>query len=232
MRAILSAFVTLAACATALPAVAADIPMKAPIQPAIAAPAFNWTGFYVGIHGGYSRGDLTSDTDATINHEPNGFILGGQAGANWQWTWLVLGAEADLSYTNIKGSDATTFGPFIANVSSKYEYFGTVRGRAGVAFDRFLVYGTGGYAYSRADGSVQVTLAGLPVVAGTDKVNLSGWTAGGGVEGAITNNVTARVEYLYVDFGKSSTAINLGFAFTDTFNTTAHILRGGLNYKF
>lgn len=221
----------LAVCATALPAVAADLPVKATSRPMVA-PEYNWTGIYVGATAGYSWGHLKTPNDATVNHEPDGILGGVHMGANWQWNRLVLGIEADLSLTNIDGEDTTAFGAFNVDVESKMKYLGTVRGRLGVAFDRTLVYATGGYAYSEIDGNIRVSAGGFPVVSGTDKISLSGWTIGGGVEHAVTNNVVVRAEYLYVDFGNASTQVNLGFPFQDTFQWQSHVVRGGLSWKF
>jgi outer membrane immunogenic protein len=211
------------------PAFAADLPARMPVKAASLPPsmAYNWAGYYVGIHAGYSWGELTSANDITIDHEPAGGLYGGQIGYNWQVNNWVFGFETDISGTNIRGDDATTFGPFNINVSSKLNYMGTVRARAGIAFDRVLAYVTGGFAYGNIDGHVNV----VGVVSGSDSVNLKGWTYGGGIDYALTPSLTARVEYLYVDFNKATTTINLGFPFSDQFDKNINIVRGGLNYK-
>jgi outer membrane immunogenic protein len=231
MKTVIRALAVLAVCAAASPAIAADVPMKAP-RTAPMATTYNWTGIYVGGTAGYSKGHLKSNNDTTINHEPDGILGGVHMGANWQWNWIVLGVEADLALTNIDGEDNTSLGAFNVDVDSKMKYLGTVRGRLGVAIDRTLLYMTGGYAYSEIDGRIRVTLGGVPVVSGSDQISLQGWTIGAGIEHAVTNNVIVRVEYLYVDFGTNTSTVNLGFAFQDTFKWQSHIARAGLSWKF
>lgn len=140
-------------------ALAADLPTFSPPPPP--APmlsttpiAYNWSGFYVGAHGGWGWGSGNGIDD--------GFVVGGQIGVNWQFNNFVLGAEGDGSFVDW------------GDVSA----IGTVRLRGGFAFDRFLAYGTGGAAI------------------GEDDV---GWVAGGGVEFAVTDNLSAGVEYLHYE---------------------------------
>ena len=205
--------------------------MKAAVPVQIAT-AYNWTGIYVGGHVGYSRGRLTSNNDATIDHEPDGLVGGVHMGANWQWNWLVVGVETDLALSNIDGEDSTTAVGFNADVDSKMKYLGTVRGRLGVAFDRTLIYMTGGYAYSEIDARVRVSQGGIPFVSGSDQISLQGWAIGAGIEQAVTNHVIVRLEYLYDDFGTTTSAINLGFPFRDQFKWQSHIARAAVSWKF
>lgn len=186
------------------PAAAADLSYPAPQPVAYAQPMpFSWNGFYLGANAGYGWG--TADWSPDID----GFVGGIQAGYNWQGASpLVLGLEADLQYSNVKSSVFTL------------DYFGTLRARAGFAFDQFLVYGTGGFAY----GGGEYEVGGL-----TDDNTHTGWTLGFGGEYAVSNNVTLRAEYLYLDMG------------SETYNTvsgpidvglTTNMLRAGVNYKF
>jgi outer membrane immunogenic protein len=145
-------------------AVAADLPQLPTVPPpaVIAAPtpiAFNWSGFYFGGHGGYGFGQAPF---------VDGAVAGGQVGVNWQHDAFVLGAEADGSWVDWQGANAV----------------GTLRLRGGLAFDRFLVYATGGASFD---------------------ANAVGWAAGTGLQYAFTNNWTGGVEYLYyeVDGGAS-----------------------------
>lgn len=138
-------------------AAAADLPVFEPAPPPMISPmpiAFNWSGFYIGAHGGWGWGGGGFD---------DGFVVGGQLGVNWQFNNFVLGAEGDGSFVDWGGTDAV----------------GTARLRGGIAFDRFLAYGTGG-----------VALQDFEEV---------GWVAGGGAEYAVTDNVTVGVEYLHYD---------------------------------
>ncbi len=190
--------------------------------------AYNWSGFYVGVHAGYAWGELTSANDSTIDHEPTGGLFGGQIGYNWQVNNIVFGVEADLAFSTIKGDDTSTFGAFTINGDHDMKYMGTVRGRLGVAYDRYLFYVTGGFAYSKVVGNINV----VGVVSGSDTLNLKGWTAGGGIEVGLTQNVTARLEYLYVDFNETTTSMNLGFPFSDQVDKNINVVRFALNYKF
>ena len=119
--------------------------------------------------------------------------------------------------------DSQTFGALPAYyLSDSINQFGTIRGRIGYAWDRSLFYFTGGYAYGNTE--YCNNYAGAYCV----KNNQSGWTVGGGWEYAFTNNWTARAEYLYLDLGKKE----FGAANLASVNTTANVLRFGVNYKF
>ncbi len=198
---------------TAVPAMAADLartpayPAKAPLT--TSAPVFSWTGFYIGANTGYAWGSGTGAADA-YGVNPDGWLGGGQVGYNFQFQNNVLvGLEADVDAANISGSN----GP----VSSKVDYFGTVRARLGYAFDHVLPYVTGGLAWANN----KVTANGL-----SQSNTSTGWAAGAGVEYALTNNWTARAEYLYLDLGKS------GFQSVGDSGVTASTARLGVNYKF
>jgi len=173
-------------------AAAGDIPSYTPppSPPAVmSAPAFSWAGPYVGLMGGYNWGRANLTTPAPTTGTANGFSGGLYTGYNWQPAGnFVVGVETDIGLNGQKGNDG--FGTSFSN-----PWGGTLRGRAGVAFDRFLVYGTGGLAY----GSIK---ASNP--ASSDSQVKTGWTAGAGVEGAITSKLTARLEYRYTDFGTAS----------------------------
>src|SRR4051812_46879679 len=155
-----------------LPASAADLPRgsmpyKAPAYVA----QYNWTGFYLGINGGGAWGD--SDWNGfAVSNRPSGGMIGGTAGYNWQGAgspW-VFGLEGDIDWTNINDT-ATACGGL--NCQTKNNWLGTVRGRVGYAFDRFMPYFTGGVAF----GDVEANIAGL---AGSKDTN-AGWTAGVGI---------------------------------------------------
>jgi outer membrane immunogenic protein len=231
MNRLLSALAAATITIVSVPAVAADMPARRmPVKaPVVAVAAYNWSGFYVGVHAGYAWGELTSSANVDVDHEPTGGLFGGQIGYNWQSGQVVFGVEADLAYSTVKGDDSGVVpGPFTFNAESKMKYLGTVRGRLGLAQDRVLFYVTGGFAWSKVDATMTVVNAGT----GSDTLNLTGWTAGGGIEYALTQNFTIRAEYLYVDFSKESTSVNIGgFPFTDTADKNLNIVRAALNYK-
>lgn len=198
----------------ATPALAADLGSVEPLPaPDIveAAPANNWTGFYLGVLGGYGWG--TAGTDAAAGDlDVEGFDIGGYAGANWQWGNFVVGAEGDLLFPF---RDETAGG-----ISVDQGLNGSLRGRAGIALDRFLVYGTAGGAGTDLE---------LSSAAGSDEQTLWGWTAGAGVEGQVLDNVTARIEYRFTDYFDED--FNLGGATVNSdFDT--HTIRGGIGLKF
>jgi outer membrane immunogenic protein len=196
-------------------ALAADLPPPpgpAPKAPAIylpPAPVFSWTGIYVGVNGGYSFGTVSPTGAGSFN--TNGFLGGGTLGGNYQFSNFVIGLEGDFDYNSTKGTTALG-SSFTSN------WLSTVRGRAGLAWDRVLFYGTGGVAFAPANVSA---VAGFP----GGSTNMTGWTAGGGLEYAFLPNWTAKVEYLYVNFPSPSIA---GGSFKDTEN----LIRAGVNYKF
>jgi len=231
MNRLLSALAAATITVVSVPAIAADMPARRmPVKAVpVVSSAYNWTGFYVGVHAGYAWGELTSSANAAVDHEPSGGLFGGQIGYNWQVNNIVFGIEADLAYSTVKGDDGGTVPPgFTFAATSDMKYLGTVRGRLGLAQDRVLFYVTGGFAWSKVD--VGMTVIG--VGSASDTLNLTGWTAGGGIEYALAQNWTIRAEYLYVDFSKESTSITIGgFPFTDTADKNLNIVRAAVNYK-
>ncbi|HSI40589.1 MAG TPA: outer membrane protein [Xanthobacteraceae bacterium] len=213
MKKILGSGVVAASLLSAAPAFAADIaqPAPYPVQaPIVATPVFDWTGFYLGANGGYGWGSGSAYADQ-LGIKQDGWFGGGQLGVNYQFgNNVVLGAEADIAASDFQDS--------VDGVSSKLDYFGTVRGRLGYAFGNVLPYVTGGFAW----GHNEVSFDGLS----SDKT-LTGWTAGAGLEYAVTNNWTVKAEYLYMDLGDAyydSIGANVG--------VTENLGKVGVNYKF
>jgi outer membrane immunogenic protein len=209
---------SLLAAATAVPAFAADMPtpFKAP---AYAAP-FNWSGFYLGINGGYGWGK-SSWTDplsggTTGDFNLSGAMAGGTVGYNLQTGQFVLGVEGDIDYSWMTGTDAT------GCCQTRNDWFATARGRLGYAFDRWMPFLTGGAAF----GDVKMNTVGASQTA-----TRVGWTAGGGLEYAFVGAWSAKLEYLYADLGKAScSAATCGVTTDVTFK--ANIVRAGVNYHF
>jgi outer membrane immunogenic protein len=214
--------------AVSAPAFAADMPARMPLKaPPMVAAAYNWSGFYFGAHAGLGWGELTSASDSTIDHEPRGGLFGGQVGYNWQVNTFVFGIEGDIAYSTIEGDDTSTFGAFTINGRHDTKYLATARGRLGLAHERALFYVTGGYAWTKVEGHLNV----VGVVSGSDTINLSGWTVGGGIEYAVAPNWTIRAEYLYIDFKSETTTMNLGFPFQDQIDKNLNVVRFAVNYK-
>jgi len=212
-----------AALLTAQSAFAADLSVaplyKAP--PPVATPAYDWSGFYLGINGGGGWGHSTWDANAT-GIRTSGGLVGGTAGYNWQLGSAVLGVEGDIDWANLKGTSTSTLCPLGCSTSDSW--LGTVRGRAGYAFGGVLPYVTGGLAV----GDIR---AATPGFAGATNTN-AGWTVGGGVEFALPGNWSAKAEYLHVDLGRFNCGTNCGIAATDNVSMHDDIFRAGINYRF
>jgi outer membrane immunogenic protein len=219
-RFILAVCVCLSTIAVAAPVLAADLSRPAfKAAPSFAAP-FNWTGFYVGINGGYGWGKSswtnTATGATTGDFNISGALAGGTAGYNLQIGQLVVGAEGDIDASWIKGTDAT------GCCQTRNDWFGTARARLGFAMDRWMPFVTGGAAF----GDVKMNALGASQTA--TKV---GWTAGGGLEYAFSGAWSAKIEYLYADLGKASCDVaTCGTANDVTFKT--NIVRAGVNYHF
>ena len=205
--------------AMATPAMAADLPVKGPVF----TPAFNWTGFYVGVNGGYGWGTTTGDVAPTFfggNYDIKGWLIGGTIGYNYQIGSFVVGLEGDWDWANITGS-GTIAGVTVIN--SKIDNIGTARGRVGYAWDRVLVYGTGGLAWAHNKATIPI---------GDDSHTHTGWTLGAGLEYAITHSITAKAEYLYVQLNDQDYFVNLGCPGPCSFGAKANVVRVGVNWLF
>ena len=209
------------------PVFAADISSgQPPIAPApeIMSTTYDWSGLYIGAHAGYffggaNLGFLPPAAAGGLDVDTDGFAGGGQVGYNWQIDRFVVGGEADISWADLEGSQAIPGG----TVSTRADWLSTVRARAGIAFDRVMIYGTGGVAFT----SMETAVAG-PLGFASDKNSLTGWAAGGGVEWAITDDLSLKGEYLYVDFGDEPYALGGAPVPGDLDGSYVRI---GLNYK-
>jgi outer membrane immunogenic protein len=152
-----------------------------------------WTGLIVRPDLGFPTLSF-SGTGAGQLKTASGFSAGGELGHDWQFGGLVLGAVFNLAWTDI-GADST--GSAGQSYRSHLNAFGTVRGRAGYAFDRFMIYGTGGFAFSSLE--IENRSLGLK-----DTQDLGGFAAGGGAEWAYNKTLTLRVEFIHLDFDRAS----------------------------
>ena len=229
------------------PAVAADMPTKAPPPP----PAgYSWTGFYVGLNGGYGVGrnpsvlsNFTNPPPGTLQFidswklVPEGWSGGVQAGYNWQINQWVLGVEADFQGANQKDSACILCSPVAGafQVDQKMPWYGTVRGRVGWAAGPILSYFTAGWAFARINNDLTIFVPGFPTTATSTHETRSGWTIGTGVEAALAGNWTAKVEYLYMDLGSTTLPFtNSGTGGSRTgveSDIRNRIVRVGLNYR-
>ena len=218
MKRLVLAFAGLAALAGT--AAAADLPpAPAPYYKApVLAPAYNWSGFYIGINGGGGWGGSSWTT--TGGRDISGGLVGGTIGYNYQIGQAVLGVEGDIDWADINGT-TTAFCPLGCKTSDTW--LSTVRARLGYAADRFMPYVTGGAAF----GDIRATTPGLPGATSTN----AGWTLGGGIEFAIAGHWTAKAEYLYVDLGSFNCGLACG-AVVDNVSFHTNLLRAGINYRF
>jgi len=214
------------------PALAADMLVKAP--PPVFAPAYDWTGFYLGAQGGVDWGSsvqfYTSGT--TGRYGISGASGGVTGGYNWQFAphW-VGGIEGDFSFANITGTGATT-ATYNCGVicSTTVNGYGTVRARVGYVFGGgALLYATGGWAEAQITPNLNTF---------TQSSNLSGWAAGGGLEYRFAGNWSAKVEYLWLNFGSFNwTNVNVPTiiacaGINCSSDAKFNVVRIGLNYRF
>lgn len=259
-----TALIAAALATSCLSALAADLPRsKAPVVYTPPPPVFTWTGFYVGLNAGaiiaHDASARAVGTPAYLaagavlprgfsNDSNVGFIGGGQIGYNHQFGALVAGLEADFQGTSLRHTDTTVATLATGALKTETPWLGTVRGRFGfLANERLMIYATGGLAYGQTKLTSTMTgtagaLAGA-TWSGSNSKTRAGWTLGAGAEYAITNNWTARLEYLYYDLGKASVAargLNAAGSALDAGGlypvvqqkNRGSIVRVGLNYKF
>lgn len=189
---------------------AADAVMDVPAAPAAdyAAPAANWAGAYAGANLTYQKGE----NDVTGNANSDG--LGGSAfaGYNLQNGQLVYGVEGDIGYSGVDSARG--------RYTAEQGVNGSVRGRVGVDLNPVLVYGTGGVAIGNTKVLDQTS---------SDKQTGIGWTAGAGVEGFVTDRITARAEYRYTDYGRETYNLDSGKVSS---GYDDHSVRVGMGVKF
>src|SRR3982074_1528089 len=230
---------------TAVSAQAADMAVKAPYFKAPVAMVYDWTGFYIGVNAGVGIGrDYTRlAVPAGLSFEasylnPQGGLGGGQIGYNWQvpnsfFGALVFGVEADIQGTGMRDNFSCLIGCLPAqnnNFNQKLDWFGTVRGRVGIATGPVLSYVTAGWAY----GSVKTTLTETvgTTAAFASNQNRGGWTVGSGVEASLGGNWTGKIEYLWVNLGDRLDLFTLnGFPQAMSTDVREQIFRVGLNYR-
>ena len=224
-RLTLLAMAGLMAAAWAAPSLGADLPRPAYKAPVYVAPGFSWTGFYVGINGGYGWAKSSWSSAVTSGDvSPKGWLIGGTLGYNMLTGNFVWGLEGDIDLSTIKGSTSGGTGVCATpGCESRNRWFGTARGRIGYAFDRWLPYLTGGAAF----GDVKMS----PNTGLSETKTKIGWTAGAGIEWAFMTNWSTKIEYLYADLGKSTCSAASCGVDTDV-TWKANIVRLGVNYRF
>jgi outer membrane immunogenic protein len=211
-------------------------------------------------------GDFAANIGALVHNyssDDSSGLAGVQTGCNRQFGAAVVGLEADWQWTGLKtsvdsnyaafpdlGNPVFTVAPHSEHVSSSLQWFSTLRGRAGYAFDKVLVYGTGGLAVGHIKSETAVAFAPIGAVSSVysgavhtsaDSTTKIGWTIGAGVEYAFLPNWSVKGEYLYLDFGTNkylsplvaaSVPFAPGYAWATSAREREHVARVGVNYKF
>jgi outer membrane immunogenic protein len=195
-------------------------------------PAFNWTGLYIGVHGGYSWAESDSGYDnpllaaftGPLSMEPDGTFGGFHLGYNYHIRPdVVLGLEAAVGRGDINDTIPDVAGGGDETIKAKTDVVATLKGRVGYAVDRFLPYVTGGVAV--AHNTVSATDGDLK-----DDATQFGWTAGAGIEVAIDERWSFSVEYLYADMGEQRWFE--GELFSSSSDSTSDTIRVSLNARF
>jgi outer membrane immunogenic protein len=229
----------LVAAATALisaPALSADLRRPPPPAPVVApAPLYNWSGFYIGLQGGFGSAELERTlgaTGVTFTNELSGGLLGGTVGFNWQAGAWVFGFEADYAWANISRSVDNCFAIPLVTCSSGLDSFGTARLRVGGAWGPALIYATGGLAFGNHFVEVFDNFTGLGVERSEFAV---GWTVGGGVEWGFAPGWSLKAEALFfdLDIDRFNTGpLGLPALVDIDHQLTGVVVRGGINYRF
>jgi outer membrane immunogenic protein len=242
MRKILSVAVFAAAFALSGHAFAADIYSSGGLKdgPAVY-PGTSWTGFYIGINGGYgaqSADQLKTPDWWFAGVRPEGGFAGGQIGYNWQAfggnSRLVLGLEADVQLANISDSKTVVYDTYSASFESRLDWFGTVRGRLGYAVNSSaLLYFTGGFAFGSVHNSVSDQYDGYLF---SKSETATGYVLGGGLEYKWGPAWSIKAEYQYLNLGKNEPVANDGTTYSFYYggaqvsDDAFHTVRVGLNY--
>jgi outer membrane immunogenic protein len=221
-------------------AFAADLAARPAYKAAPPMPVFSWTGFYIGAHVGSGWSTVESNITAGIgggigggafplsSHTNNGFLVGGQVGANYQAGWAVFGVEADGSWTNIKGHTPCLFA---LTCATQHDWLVTAAGRFGVAWDHTLLYVKGGAGWADPKYSASAPFAFSTSVQETRV----GALFGAGIEQAIAGGWSAKLEYNYIAFGTRNINFPIAIAAvgvpTDV-TENMHLVKFGLNYRF
>jgi len=215
--------------AFAAPALAADLPVKAPYTkapPPYTAPqaVYNWTGFYIGgnIGGAFAGNNSLEGSQAR-------FMGGVQGGFDYQFApnW-VIGVEAQSDWLT-HDNNGVLF-PAGSQITTTNNEIGSATGRIGYTWGPGLLYVKGGYAFKDNDNLNVVTAGGLPAAFTTSGGNQSGYTVGAGLEYMFAPSWSAKIEYMYYNFGNTTFTSGpiVGARFTDTDNT----IKAGINYRF
>ena len=235
-------------------------------KPDFASPAYDWTGFYVGATAGAAWGQYTPRT-STVNDgyigprgaaaiaaagmqtiNPTGFVAGLAGGYNWQIGSVVLGLEADLQAVDLEGATGSGAIPYPAKAGTftitsygSTDWLFTARPRLGwVMPNHWLLYATGGLAVTQLHSNFSFVDSHHVFESGSIDAPKAGYAVGGGVEAPLTDRLSVKAEYLFVDFGNTAGSVTANSlapffpnqTFTHSAGLRADVVRAGLNYRF
>lgn len=214
-------------------AAAAAMSILASVNIAAAEAPVKWTGWYFGLQGGWAKASAAqTNTNSNVSngyYDQSGWLAGGTAGYNWQFTNWVFGVETDLAWAGIKGQETDCGTSHNQTCPTEIRAFGTLRGRAGMlVWPNTLIYATGGLAYAE----IHAYKESVAVTGGDDW--RAGWTLGGGAEVMFMPNWSVKAEYLYTNFTGTQTTYTIAASGTPVAaaERNIHMFRGGLNWHF
>lgn len=209
------------------PVVAADLVIADDVS---AAPvSSDWSGFYAGVFGGYGSGTATAESVLGITEiDGSGALLGVTVGGNAQFDGFVLGLEGDVAWAGIEGDAACTGAPGFT-CGGTVDWMGSLRARAGVAVDQVLLYATAGAAFA----GVTATVTPVGAFTGEFSDTFIGWTAGVGAEMKVTDDISVKAEYAYVDLGtRTAPAGTLSTLNATDLSPAFHTVKLGVIFAF
>ena len=234
MKKFLLGTVALIAFGATVPALAADLAARpyTKAAPAVYAPIYNWTGFYIGGHVGGAFSGNNSFAGTTNGNSDGRFLGGVQVGADYQFApnW-VLGVEGQYSWLGNNNNTVVFGAPGLGYAyTNDQRGLGSVTGRIGYTWGPALLYVKGGYAYS--DNRETLLLAGVPQAFAFDHNHRDGYTVGAGLEYMFAQNWSAKAEYQYYNFGDTRFVTPAALVPFGDFHNDEHTLKLGVNYRF
>jgi len=191
-----------------------------------------WSGIYAGLSAGYGWGESVQDYERNDNHglastSPSGALGSVTLGYNWMLDRnILLGAEADLGLMDVSADDKVVYDGHIYKTHFG-PWWGTLRARAGWVAGDTLFYGTGGVAFMSVD---EISIGNTPGETARNEDSRTGWVLGAGIEHAFAPGVTAKLEYLHMDFGRFNGLSDNAESYY--FDNRVDLVRTGINFRF
>lgn len=170
--------------------------------------AYDWSGIYLGVQGGYAWGSTdfgyVGSSFPAEDYDINGGFLGGSVAARWQHNRAItIGVEAEANLAEVEGRELLVFPPVVESRDSDINWFGSLNAELGFVLDRWLIYGTGGVAVADIDYRFSLT-NGNGGINYVDSAQTVGWTVGIGIDYALTDKIMLGARYRYYDFGNET----------------------------